>query len=1024
MLTKDTIFRLSTFCKADGPLSKSIALGDDGQPHSNADDCRMSHGTAMNFGFQNLTELADHINDLDSVHALSLGTIDGQDDNELVRLVTEARLTAYGDAIARTKEYFAFEEGEPGLLLIDFDKKGISPEILERIEAAGGLWAVLCEVFPDLIQAGYIRRASTSAGLYNSETGEKFPGSGGEHIYLAVQDASDIPRATKVLHQRLWLAGLGWIWIGRIGQLLERSVIDQSVGSPERLVFEGAPVLEPPLAQSQKARRAIAVEGRLIDSKAVFPDLTQQEGARYRAKVQAEKAALKPEAKTRQSRADKGLAKKLARRSGLTDEQARAQISRRHQGELLPLHPLEFDDRALGKVTVGDVLMDPDRFIEQTLADPLEGVGYGRCKAKLFRRPDGSLWINSFAHGGAQYDLRHDAGSVRAALEGLERETNPNDIVAALASAHLETSEEEELLRAIKDATGVTLGELRTLLKRAKRFRSNVRRSDANTRLAEEDPRVALPAPAASAELTDVVTQIDEILGNVVADIPPFRTLASQLAYVDRRPPSKLHQLVSEGEEQPPAPDQLTIQVAGEPEATMMIEEHIRFEIENDEDSMQSAPKRLSLPFVRAYMGWKESQLPRVRGISTLPLVLPGGVLKAMQGLDRELELIFELDEELVRRLEKTHAVSLQEAKKAYDWLLNNWLVDVDATEEGKAIVIALALTVIERHLLAEFPAFFVSAAQRGSGKTTVINMISTALSGVMASAASWSFDEEERRKAIFSYLREGSPLVTYDNIPRGSAISCPTLERVLTAPELKDRVLGENRTETVPASTVIAFTGNNIHPKGDMASRSLVANLVSDRTDPENREFEHEDPIGWTRENRNAILQRLYQILLLARDKPNRSKTRFKTWWNLIGHPLEMISGVDFEDLFRANDVFDEEAQGAAEFISLMKRYLEMDGKCSREFSASEVAKLADDKWHGSGSRSADPNEPDPSALKSALEAASGRPFSGGTVTAHRVARKLAAIEDRPVEVDGQMLQLKVIRDHEGNRYRIEQLG
>lgn len=35
----------------------------------------------------------------------------------------------------------------------------------------------------------------------------------------------------------------------------------------------------------------------------------------------------------------------------------------------------------------------------------------------------------------------------------------------------------------------------------------------------------------------------------------------------------------------------------------MMIEKHIRFEIENDEDSMQSAPKRLSLLYVRADKG-------------------------------------------------------------------------------------------------------------------------------------------------------------------------------------------------------------------------------------------------------------------------------------------------------------------------------------------------------------------------------------------------------------------------------------
>jgi hypothetical protein len=33
-------------------------------------------------------------------------------------------------------------------------------------------------------------------------------------------------------------------------------------------------------------------------------------------------------------------------------------------------------------------------------ADPIEGIEYGRCKAKIMLRRNGSVWINSFAHGG------------------------------------------------------------------------------------------------------------------------------------------------------------------------------------------------------------------------------------------------------------------------------------------------------------------------------------------------------------------------------------------------------------------------------------------------------------------------------------------------------------------------------------------------------------------------------------------------------------------------------------------------
>ena len=53
----------------------------------------------------------------------------------------------------------------------------------------------------------------------------------------------------------------------------------------------------------------------------------------------------------------------------------------------------------------------------ETLADPVEGIGYGRCKAKILRRSDGSLWIKSFAHGGSMYALKFDATDEFDAVE-------------------------------------------------------------------------------------------------------------------------------------------------------------------------------------------------------------------------------------------------------------------------------------------------------------------------------------------------------------------------------------------------------------------------------------------------------------------------------------------------------------------------------------------------------------------------------------------------------------------------------
>ena len=41
---------------------------------------------------------------------------------------------------------------------------------------------------------------------------------------------------------------------------------------------------------------------------------------------------------------------------------------------------------------------------------------------------------------------------------------------------------------------------------------------------------------------------------------------------------------------------------------------------------------------------------------------------------------------------------------------------------------------------------------------------------------------EEERRKALFAYLGEGVAFLIWDNIPRGFALSCASIEKVLAA--------------------------------------------------------------------------------------------------------------------------------------------------------------------------------------------------------------------------------------------------
>ena len=97
------------------------------------------------------------------------------------------------------------------------------------------------------------------------------------------------------------------------------------------------------------------------------------------------------------------------------------------------------------------------------------------------------------------------------------------------------------------------------------------------------------------------------------------------------------------------------------------------------------------------------------------------------------------------------------------------------------------------------------------------------------------------------AYFLRGKQYILWDNIPRGMQISCPHIERSCTVGVLRRPRARRQRIAQASAATIHIFTGNNIGAKGDLASRSLNIRLDVDRADPENREFKHSDPVGWT---------------------------------------------------------------------------------------------------------------------------------------------------------------------------------
>jgi hypothetical protein len=275
----DYLREITVFQKSNGPLTKRISLAPDGTVKSDGSPCIMAQGSAHRAHVGDVGDLAGLIEHVQSNQALALGML-RPGLPQRVTVVTKRKLASVPDAIARTSNDIIYRKRQPAFALLDFDQKGLPVSIADALKAHGGLWPMLLSMVPALRTSAHLVRSSTSSGLFRADTGEQLPGSGGRHIYVLVRDGSDIERFLKALHERCWLAGFGWYLIGAGGQLLERSIVDRMVGAPERLVFEGAPILEPPLVQDRDSRRPVPVDGATLDTLATCPPLDIAEASR------------------------------------------------------------------------------------------------------------------------------------------------------------------------------------------------------------------------------------------------------------------------------------------------------------------------------------------------------------------------------------------------------------------------------------------------------------------------------------------------------------------------------------------------------------------------------------------------------------------------------------------------------------------------------------------------------------------------------------------------------------------------
>lgn len=336
------------------------------------------------------------------------------------RLVTQTAWCNRGkptDAVPRTAEAFCWPKGA-GIVMLDYDapKSGGEPlskdDMLAMVDKAMG---------GSLTKIDHIWWPSTSSCLWHGE--KQLSGIKGQRIYFAVDAASDIPRAGKVLAERLWGMGFGRFEISVSGQLLERTLIDTSVWQSNRIDFAAGAICENGLEQRRGSPQFFCGQDRILDSRVALPDLNSDElaaafGAKNEARRQIRPAADAIKEKWISERADE----LLKRISSVADDKTRRasalHVARRavEDRELAGDWPIRLADGR--EVTVVDILTSPEKFHQQQTFDPVEpDYDGGRVVGKLYLiggRPN----LFSFAHGGITYRLQRELSRIQVVKGG------------------------------------------------------------------------------------------------------------------------------------------------------------------------------------------------------------------------------------------------------------------------------------------------------------------------------------------------------------------------------------------------------------------------------------------------------------------------------------------------------------------------------------------------------------------------------------------------------------------------------
>jgi putative DNA primase/helicase len=290
-----------------------------------------------------------------------------------------------------------------------------------------------------------------------------------------------------------------------------------------------------------------------------------------------------------------------------------------------------------------------------------------------------------------------------------------------------------------------------------------------------------------------------------------------------------------------------------------------------------------------------EWQVPCIVGVVSAPAMRPDGTLITTPGYDQQTHLYYAADPGL--RMPAIAERPDEADAEAALCLLEDLFSEFPFRGKLRAplrdsldfsVTLSALMSPFVRSACRIVPLHGFSSPEAGTGKSILVDVLATIITGRWCPAVAQSRSAEEMEKQLTGLLLAGTPIISIDNVMQ--TLSSPLLCQAVERPLLQVRPLGKSDIETIESYATFFATGNNLIIAGDLVRRSLRAVLDAGVERPETREFRF-DPIARVMRDRGRYIAAVLTIIRAYRVVGGRAELApfqgFNEWSRYVREPL-----------------------------------------------------------------------------------------------------------------------------------------